>query len=175
MRCLSPLLSAALALAATGCPVGASRPSTAPRIQPGDPLPEVQGRYLTGSGPRSVADARGRVLIVDFWATFCDPCRRSFPGYEALHQQGVAIIAVALDDPGDVGDATIEAFVRETGATFTVLWDERQVSLSTFGVPKMPTAYVIDKTGVLRHVHRGYEAATLDEIQREVAALLEEP
>jgi thiol-disulfide isomerase/thioredoxin len=141
----------------------------------GEPLPEIQEKYLFGVGPRSLAEARGMVVVLEFWATYCDPCLRSFPAYDQLHHNpGVAVIAVALDEPGDATPARIEEFAEKTGATFAVLWDRDQSSLNTYGLREMPTAFVIDKAGIVRGIHGGYEAATMDEIEREVAALVAE-
>lgn len=159
-----------VALATVGCqPVTPRTPL--PKVN--EPMREIEEAYLSGVGPRSLAEARGMVVVLEFWATYCDPCRRSFPAYEALHRQGgVAVISVALDEPSDVAEESIKRFADETGATFPVLWDRDQSSLATYGLRKMPSAFVIDQHGVLRHTHGGYEAATMSAIQQQVTALL---
>jgi thiol-disulfide isomerase/thioredoxin len=127
-------------------------------------------------GPRSLAEARGMVVIVEFWATYCDPCRHSFPAYEEIHRNGgVAVISVALDEPTDVTSDAIKEFADKTGATFAVLWDRDQSSLHTYGIRKMPTAFVLDRQGILRYVHGDYDASTMVDIHREIAALTAEP
>lgn len=167
-----------LALFVTGgCPPPRPAPADpTSRAIVGEAPPAIDEMYVTGEGPKTLAEARGKVVVLDFWATFCDPCRRSFPAFEDLQsRRGVAVIAVSLDDPADVGADAIEQFATETGASFTILWDQDQSTIGTYDVRKMPTAYLLDKRGVVRHVHGGYEAATLGEIQRQIAALLEEP
>lgn len=174
---LCTLAALGLSLVVGGCPPPRPAPAApTSRAIVGETPPAIDETYITGRGPQTLAEARGKVVVLDFWATFCDPCRRSFPAYEELQRQrDVAVIAVSLDDPADQDANAIEQFAKETGATFTILWDEDQSTISTYDVRKMPTAYLIDKRGVVRHVHGGYEAATLGEIQRQINALLDEP
>jgi thiol-disulfide isomerase/thioredoxin len=168
----SARLLGTLVLGTAGCTPGRAR-TPVPEI--GEPLPAVEEEYLFGVGPRSLAEARGMVVIVEFWATYCDPCLHSFPAYEEIHRGGgVAVISVALDEPSDVTSDAIKEFAEKAGATFVVLWDRDQSSLDTYGLRKMPTALVLDRQGVLRHVHGGYEASTMVEIQREISALVAE-
>lgn len=170
---LRSVLGVVLLGAALGACVPPKPRSPVPKV--GEPLREVKEAYLMGIGPRSLAEAAGSVVIVEFWATYCEPCKRSFPTYEKLHRQaGVHVISVALDEPEPDAEAAIKAFVDQTGATFGVLWDKNQSSLDTYGLRKMPTAFIIDQKGVLRHIHGGYEATTADQIQRDVDALLAE-
>ena len=157
-------------LGCTGCTPAQPR---APLPTIGEPMGAIDEPYLTGVGPRSLEDARGMVVVLEFWATYCDPCRRSFPAYDELHRQsGVTVIAVSVDEAGDVSEQAIKRFADETGATFPILWDSDQSSLSTYGLRKMPSAFVIDRNGVLRHIHGGYQATTIVDVQREVDALL---
>ena len=72
------------------------------KAEKGKPAPEIEAEAVTGDGPKSIAEAKGTVTIVDFWATFCDPCRKSFPKYQELvdkHAGKLAVIAVSVDDP----------------------------------------------------------------------------
>lgn len=165
-----PLLIFAAAL--TACQPPRAR-SPVPKV--GEPLREIAEPYLAGIGPRSLAEAEGQVVVLEFWATYCEPCKRSFPAYEELHRQpGVAVIAVSLDEREAGAEESIKAFADQAGATFGILWDADQSSLDTYGLRKMPTAFIIDQRGVLRHIHGGYEAATAAAIERDVAALLAE-
>lgn len=166
------LFTMLLALASTGCPPG--QPRTPPATV-GERLAPIGEPYLTGIGPRSIEEAKGMVVVVEFWATYCDPCLRSFPAYQKLHEKGgVAIISVALDEPSDVAEADIKEFVDKAGAKFVVLWDQDQSTIDTYGLRKMPSALIVDKKGVLRHIHGGYEAKTAEQIEADVAALIAE-
>jgi peroxiredoxin len=109
-----------------------------------------------GASRVRLSDTRGKVTVVDFWATWCAPCRQSFPAYEKLVKErpDVAFVAVSVDeDP-----ASIPAFIEETHVTFPVVWDEGQAVSQSYTPPTMPTSYVIDKNGIVRFVHAGFSA-----------------
>jgi cytochrome c biogenesis protein CcmG, thiol:disulfide interchange protein DsbE len=172
MQPIRPLLFAIAALGAAGCTTETPR-TPSPTV--GQPLAPIHEEYLFGVGPRSLEEARGMAVVLDFWATYCDPCRRSFPEYEKLHRGGgVAVIAVAMDEGDDVAADAIKDFADSTGASFAVLWDKDQSSLDAYGLRKMPTAFVVDRKGILRYIHGGYEASTLQDLEAEVAALVAE-
>jgi len=142
----------------------------------GKEAPEVKGEAVGGDGPKSLAEGKGQVVIVDFWATFCDPCRKSFPAYQELvdkYAGDLAVIAVSVDDPEDVTADEVKQFADELGVTFSIVWDKSQETAGVYKPPKMPTSYVIDKDGVIRHIHAGYESGEQAKIDEEVGALLE--
>ncbi|MCH8498531.1 MAG: TlpA family protein disulfide reductase [Marinobacter sp.] len=97
----------------------------------------------------SLEDYRGKVVYLDFWASWCGPCRQSFPFMNELHaryqDQGLVILAVNLDD--DWRDA--ERFLERFPAAFQVVYDEHKVLPPQYGVPGMPTAYFIGRDGQL--------------------------
>jgi len=136
---------------------------------------ELQATYVSGDGPRTLADAKGKVIIVDFWATYCDPCRKSFPKYQELVDQfggDLAIIAISVDEPADVGEDKLKAFANDTGVKFPILWDKEHKTADAYKPPSMPTSYVIDKEGKIRHTHAKYESGEEQKIADEVKALL---
>jgi peroxiredoxin len=114
----------------------------------------------------------GRVVIVDFWATWCEPCKKSFPKLQELYVKykasGLEIAAISVDDD----KSEIAAFVRAFGVRFPVGWDEGHKVTEQWKLESMPSTYVVDKKGVIRHVHRGYHEGEIEEIEREVKALL---
>lgn len=115
---------------------------------------------------------RGKVVIVDFWATWCEPCKDSFPIYQALEDKysgQVVIVAISEDEEAE----GIDGFVAETGARFSVVWDEGQTAAEQYSPPTMPTSYVLDQNGIVRYVHAGFRAGDGDIIQGQVEALLE--
>lgn len=141
----------------------------------GKKAPEVIGAYVGGDGPATIADAAGQVIIVDFWATYCEPCKKSFPMYQELvdkHAGAVVVIGVSVDDPEDVSQDDIQAFATELNATFPIVWDKEHKTAEAYKPPKMPTSYVIDKAGNIRHVHSGYSPTEAQEIADEVDELL---
>ena len=151
-------------------------------VQPSSPLvgraaPPLQATVLGGAGPASLADAAGKVVIVDFWATYCAPCREALPAYQRIadaHRPEVAVIAVSTDEPGEVKRADIVSFARDLGVRFPVLWDSGERSVHRYQPPAMPTSYLIDRNGVVRYVHPGFGPGEAAAIERQVTALLDE-
>jgi peroxiredoxin len=118
---------------------------------------------------RVPAGGDGKVRLVDFWATWCEPCKESFPIYQGLAERygdSFEIIGVSVDDEPD----GIKAFAKETGVRFPLAWDEGQSVSKQYQPPTMPTSYVIDKNGIVRLVHAGFHGG--DEAQ--IAAAIEQ-
>ena len=84
----------------------------------------------------------------------------------------LVVIGVSVDDPEDASEDKLKEFASATGAKFSIVWDKEQATAGKYSPPKMPTSYVIDKEGVVRHVHAGYESGEEDKIAEEVNALL---
>ena len=171
----------ALSIASAGCggggaaPAGGGTADSAGGGLVGSPAPEITAADVTGEGPSSITDASGRVVILDFWATFCEPCKKSFPKYQELMDQfggDLVVIAVSVDDPEDVQEDKIKEFVGATGVKFKVVWDKDKSAVKKYSPPKMPTSYIIDKGGVVKHIHAGYESGEEAKIGDEVKALL---
>jgi peroxiredoxin len=143
----------------------------------GEAAPEFAAEPVAGKGPKTPKDAHGKVVIVDFWATYCDPCKTSFPAYQKLVEQfkgDLEVIAVSIDEPDVASKEQIAKFAKDAHVKFTVLWDKAgEIRGKTYDVPKMPTAYIIDKTGVIRHMHAGYENGEAARMAQEVKALLQ--
>ncbi|HEV2017409.1 MAG TPA: TlpA disulfide reductase family protein [Gemmatimonadaceae bacterium] len=101
---------------------------------------------------RRLADYRGKVLMINVWATWCLPCRVEMPSIEALNKEyaskGLKILAVSIDDPGT--DATIRAFVKQYGLTFEVLHDPQGRISDLYDVSGYPETFIVGKDGVIR-------------------------
>lgn len=174
------LASSAIALTVLGCgpqqeAKDASGESGAASSLVGKPAPDFSAESVTGEGPTTLKDAKGSVVILDFWATFCGPCKKSFPKYQALVEQfggEVNVLAVSVDEPDSVTKDQIEEFAKATGVKFAVVWDKDQKAVKLYSPPTMPTSFIIDKEGVVKHVHAGYKDGEEEEITAEVKALL---
>jgi thiol-disulfide isomerase/thioredoxin len=158
-----------------GCAAGggSSSSSSAGASHPllGAPAPEFELREVSDGGDQSLAAHAGKVIIVDFWATWCQPCRQSFPSYQKLVQQlngQLVVVAISQDDD----TKGIAAFVSETGAKFPVVWDDGKAVAKSYDPPTMPTAFVIDQSGIIRFIHVGYHAGDEVTLEEEVRSLM---
>jgi peroxiredoxin len=145
----------------------------APEI--GKQAPEITADSVQGDGPMTLANARGQVVIVDFWATFCDPCRKSFPQYQELvdkYAGDLAVIAVSVDDPEDVDVDEVKKFANDLEVSFPIVWDKTKATADIYKPPKMPTSYIVDKQGIIRHIHEGFTGGEAAEIDEEVQELI---
>ena len=101
---------------------------------------------------RTLADYKGRVVILNIWATWCQPCRTEMPSMEKLYKefapQGLEIVAVSIDDAG--ADQTIRDFVKEFGLTFTILHDPAAETARRYQVTGYPESFVIGREGTIR-------------------------
>jgi thiol-disulfide isomerase/thioredoxin len=150
----------------------------------GKPAPElvavpVLAPELPSEGPKSLAEARGKVVIVEFWATFCGICKWSFPRYQEIvdrYHGDVAMLAVSGDDPDIVEVGKLVDFARDTHVHFPILWDRTGETQKRYGQrAAFPKSFVIDRMGVVRFVHAGYGPADAAHLLAEVEALLAEP
>lgn len=157
----------ALALAPAAMPVRAE-------VKVGDVFPALATAGLvplTGTVP-AVA---GRVQLVDFWASWCAPCKASFPMLAKLHQdfgaRGLVVAAVGIDEK----PAAAAAFVRKLAPPFPTVHDREQNLVKQVGVPTMPTSYLIDRAGRVRYVHDGFHGdVTERDLRKQIEILLAE-
>lgn len=150
---------------------GANSAAGASHALVGAPAPAFELREVSGGGDQSLEAYAGKVVIVDFWATWCKPCKESFPAYQKLVSQlggDLVVVGVSQDD-----DAKgIPAFLSETGAKFPIVWDDGKAVAKSYDPPSMPTAFVIDKSGIVRFVHVGYHAGDEATLEDEVRSLM---
>ena len=137
------------------------------------PAPDFQLPTADGGTVR-LADLRGKVVYLDFWATWCPPCRRSFPWMNTLHEryhdQGLVIVAVSLDH----SHKNMERFLGETRPRFIVAFDREGEVGDRYHVQAMPTSVIIDREGRIRRIHQGFRKKDTPELEREIEALLNE-
>ncbi|MDE2093146.1 MAG: TlpA family protein disulfide reductase [Burkholderiales bacterium] len=155
-------LGAALALVA-------SVPALA--VAPASIAPDFTLRTLNGPNLR-LQEQRGRVVMINFWATWCGPCRQEMPHLNRLYQKykasGFVLLGVNVDD--DTRNAAEVA--AKLGVTFPVLLDtDKQVS-RRYDLATMPSTVLIDRDGKVRYVHRGYLAGYEDTYDWQILELL---
>jgi thiol-disulfide isomerase/thioredoxin len=133
--------------------------------------PSFSRPAVTSGGTLSSDSAKGKVLIVDFWATYCKPCEKEFPKLQALvdrHAGALVVYALSEDESKD----GISAFAKKTGVRFPIGWDDGNAISQRYKLEKMPTSYIVDRKGIIRFVHGGYLDGEGEEIAREVDDLL---
>lgn len=174
----------ALAMVVSGClklptgPLlfdeGGARRGLAPAAE-AQPLEFSVNRFPEGTR-YSLSQDRGSVVLLDVWATWCDPCRDTLPFYDDVHRQfsarGLKVYAISVDaDPALIGP-----FLQDLKVSLPVLHDpEAGVTAAALKVRQMPSSYLVDRKGKLRRVHEGLSDDFFQQTLSEVEALLSEP
>lgn len=143
------------------CPAACVAAARAVAVEPPPPWPTLDA-------------LRGKVVLLDFWASWCAPCRRSFPWMNAMQQRhaadGLVVLAVNVDHDRPLADA----FLREVPVSFRLEYDPAGELARRFQVQAMPTSFLIDRQGRVRARHAGYREAQRAMRETELQKLLEE-
>jgi len=121
-----------------------------------------------------LAEMKGQVIMLNFWASWCGPCRQEMPILEQLNNKykklGFSVWGVNVDeDP-----ALAEKLLKETGVTFPILLDSKSQVSELYGVDAMPTTVMIDRNGNVRFRHRSYKPGTEAEYEQQIKSLVRE-
>ncbi len=139
----------------------------------GQPAPDFALKSITGENLR-LSEFRGEVVMINFWATWCGPCRQEMPLLDELYRRyekvGFQLLGVNIDD--DRRSAV--KMVRVLGVGFPVLLDERKDVSRLYDVDAMPATLLIDRTGIVRYVHHGYRSGYEQSYVDEIRELLKE-
>ena len=139
----------------------------------GKPAPAFSVQSANGKGKVNLASLKGKVVVVDFWATWCGPCKESFPKLQELYTKyqgsGVEMVGVSEDDENQ----GIAEFGKAHGSvTFPIGWDDGKSIAGQYHPPTMPTTFVIDKNGIVRFAHVGYHDSDQGELDKELKGLM---
>lgn len=126
----------------------------------------------TEQGVIKLSDFKGKVIYLDFWASWCIPCRKSFPWMNDLQKRygnkGFKIIAINLDQESD----KVKAFLEKIPANFTIAYDPEGITAKTFKVKGMPSSYLIDRTGKIVFSHIGFREKEVPVMEQKIKQLL---
>ena len=148
--------------------------STILAAESGDVAPICNITDFTTQEPININDYKGKVIYLDFWASWCPPCKQSFPALNKLHNElknkGFEVLAVNLDQEKE--DAN--QFLHANPVEFTIAYDAQSACPKAYEVMAMPSSYIIDKQGVIRKIHLGFKENDVTEIQEVILTLLAE-
>ena len=136
-----------------------------PKPAPGWELQDLDGKTVHSS------DFKGKVVILDFWATWCPPCRAEIPGFIELQKkyqaQGLAVVGVSVDQ---ASSDTVKSFAQQMGMNYSVVLADAKIAGDYGGIEGLPTTFVIDRTGSIVNQHLGFTEKA--EIEAEIKPLL---
>ena len=129
---------------------------------------------LDGSPVSSMQQLEGKVLLVDFWASWCTPCRKSFPWLNAMQQRhgGDGLLVLAVNEDNERSDA--QRFLQQVPAEFAVLYDQAGALAQQYQLMGMPSSFLIDKKGQIRYRHIGFKQADIAGYETQIRQLLAE-
>lgn len=136
-----------------------------PKPAPGWELQDLDGKTVRSS------DFKGQVVVLDFWATWCPPCRAEIPGFVELQKkyqaQGLVVIGVSVDQ---AGSDTVKPFAKKLGINYPVVLADAKIDAAYGGIDALPTTFIIDRAGRIVKQHVGFTEKS--EIESEIKLLL---
>lgn len=141
-------------------------------LKAGEPLPQLN--LKAGKDMLNSAELKGQVVYLDFWASWCGPCKESFPFMESLQKEfakdSLVVLAVNLDRKS----AAASEFLKTRPVSFRVAYDPKGVSAEACGVSGMPTCLLVDRAGIVREIHTGFREDESAALRTSIRSLLEE-
>jgi len=137
----------------------------------GKQAPEFSLRTLEGDTLVNLKKYRGKVVVIDFWATWCAPCKKSLPALaylESLYLKKVKVLAINIDD----SKSNAIDFLKKYKLNLTTPYDAKKKVVAKYDVPGMPSAIIIDKNGIIQFLHLGYTEDQLKELRKNIEKLL---
>lgn len=120
----------------------------------------------------TLAQHKGKVVYLDFWASWCGPCRKSFPWMNDMQakykEQGLVVISINVDNEKELATE----FLSENPANFSVVYDPKGIIARQYKVRGMPSSYLINKNGQLVSSHAGFTSSKTNEYEQEITELL---
>ena len=141
-------------------------------IGAGTLAPEIGAKDLAGRGV-NIASLKGKVVLVDFWASWCAPCREELPVLDSLYKKyrarGFEVVGVNQDESAD----NVKKFLSAMPLAFRVVHDRGGLVANRYEPAKMPSSFLIDRKGIVRHVNAGFRASDKGALEKQIGALLD--
>ena len=136
--------------------------------------PDFSLPMINKEGKVNLEDLKGRVVYVDFWATWCPPCRKSFPWMEEMHTRyyddGLTIVAISVDAKYKLA----EKFIQELNPSFISAHDPGKKVAKLYKLRAMPSSYLIDRSGNIIRTHMGFRTSRANKVEAEIKAALKQ-
>lgn len=138
----------------------------------GDTLPNISIPELSSNAQKSLASFKGKVMLIDFWGSWCIPCKSSFPQYEKFYgeygSQGLVILGINEDQTVD----PIHEFLATYPVSFPILHDVRKEAAQVFKPSQMPTAFLVDRGGKIVKIYEGFRESEVTQMKNDIEQLL---
>jgi len=143
------------------------------RADSGGPAPEFTLTDHNGTAV-SLSDLRGQVVMINFWASWCGPCREEMPLLQQIHERYESLGFTLLGINVEQNSATAEAWLRERPVSFPILYDPENGVSKLYDVVAMPSTVLVDRQGNVRYLHHGYQPGYENEYQDQIRILVRE-
>ncbi|UTA47894.1 TlpA family protein disulfide reductase [Simiduia sp. 21SJ11W-1] len=137
------------------------------------PAPDFTLKSRDGKNIR-LSDLRGQVVMLNFWASWCGPCRQEMPLLDELSKRysraGFTLLGVNVEQDTAAG----EKYLQDTPVNFTILWDPTSQVSKMYNIDAMPSTVMIDRDGNMRYLHRGYKPGYENDYKKQIKELIRE-
>ena len=137
------------------------------------PAPDFTLKSNSGKNIK-LSELRGQVVMINFWASWCGPCRQEMPLLDQLYQRyqpmGFTLLGVNVEEDSSAADKIL----KEIPVSFPVLYDNKSKVSESYQVQAMPSTFLIDRDGKLRYLHKGYRPGTEEDYQKQIRELIRE-
>jgi peroxiredoxin len=142
------------------------------RVRVGDSFPMINLNLLNSVNRLDQNTLKGKIVVIDFWASDCLPCREAVPELNVLYKEFKTKNTVFLGINADEDARYTNSFLKEFKPLYTLLDDRKHQLISKMGVDSMPTTYLLDSGGIVRFINRGFKSGDAQKIRDEIQKLL---